>query len=72
MEMNTIDTNGEVWKVKDMKDGLPIFVNESGVECSPVFDSNWWYGENAIYQALLTETLNDEWMDRFQNKEEVL
>lgn len=71
MIYNIIDIDDEVWKVKEIKDGLPIFINEEGVECSPIFDSDYEM-ENAFYWMLLIETEIFEWMDRFVQRKKRL
>lgn len=63
-----VEIDDEVWTVKEIKDGLPIFVNEDDEECYPVFNYNYPFcdEENAKYWGLLIETENDEWMDTFE------
>ncbi len=64
MVKEVINVDGVVWTITEIKDGLPIFVSEEGIECSPIFDSDYEY-ENVNYLTLLVETENDEWLDTF-------
>lgn len=61
-----IEIDDEVWTIKEMRDGLPIFINEDDEECYPVFDTDYEY-ENVMYWTILIETLNDDWMDTFKS-----
>jgi hypothetical protein len=63
-----IEIDDEVWTIKEMRDGLPIFINEDDEECYPIFNYNYPFcdEENAKYWALLIETENNEWMDTFE------
>jgi hypothetical protein len=68
MAEKVIDNDDVIWEVKETKDGLPIFVNEDDEECHPDFDYDYDYYDyyHTKYWKLLTETENEEWMDRFR------